>query len=106
MYELLFASVVKRWLADKITVAERLQYLEYLASTGRQYGPAVVAAIEPADNTTLAIFAEAVRLSDGRDDHGAAMFALLERAEVMNDLVRLNPSLAVAAGLCQNRKSA
>ena len=106
MTELLFASIAKRWLSEKISVADRLAALEFLADTGARYGPAAVAAIEAADNTSLAIFSEAVRLSDGRDDHGAATFAVLERPEVMGDLVRLNPSLVTACRLCQGHAAA
>jgi hypothetical protein len=106
MTELLFASVTKRWLSEKISVAERLAALEFLADTGARYGAAAVAAIEPADDTTLAIVSEAVRLSLDRDDNGAATFAVLETPNVMGDLVRLNPSLVTAAGLCQGRAAA
>ena len=60
MMELLFASLTKRWLEGKISVADRLKYLEYLANAGQHYGAAVVAAIAPADNTSLAIVAEAL----------------------------------------------
>jgi hypothetical protein len=81
--ELLFVAAVKRWLlSDDLPVADRLAYLEWLASRTGMITPAVVAAIEPADDTALEIIAEAVRLSLGADDNGTAMFAVLDRPDV------------------------
>ncbi len=106
MIELLMASLTKRWLESKITVADRLHHLEHLADCRDQYGPDVVVAIGPSDNTTHGDRRRGTEAQHRPGHHGSAFFAVLERAEVMADLLRLNPSLARAAGLCAGRKAA
>jgi hypothetical protein len=54
----------------------------------------------------MAIVAEALKPSLDQDSHGREFFAILERPEVMGDLLRLNPSMATAARLCTGRKAA
>jgi len=83
--ELLFVAVTKRWLLGELPASDRLhmlERLEWLASRTGPITPAVVAAIQPADDTTMAIVTEAVRLSLGADDNGAAMFQVLDRPDV------------------------
>jgi hypothetical protein len=99
--ELLFVAVTKRWLLGELSVADRLAYLEWLAARTGSITPDVVAAIQPADDTTLQIVTEAARLSLNNDDNGAATFAVLERSDVFGDLLKLNPSMLEAIRLCR-----
>jgi hypothetical protein len=82
--ELLFVAVVKRWLEGECPVADRVAYLEWLASHDKApITPEVVATITPANDTTMAIVTEAIRLSISADDNGTAMFQVLEREDVL-----------------------
>jgi hypothetical protein len=93
--ELLFVAAVKRWLqSDELPTADRVYYLEWLASRTGPITPAVVAGIQPADDVSMAIVAEAVRASIALDDNGTAMFKALEQPVVQ----RLIPSPARGGG--------
>jgi hypothetical protein len=99
---LLFISVAKRWLQGELSVAERLYILEWIdARADMMITPAVIAAIEPADDVSLEIVSEALRLSLAADDNGSATFAVLERETVAGDLLALNPSITQAIRLCK-----
>jgi hypothetical protein len=82
--ELIFVAVVKRWLEGECSVADRVAYLEWLASYDKApITPAVVAGVQPADDVTMEIVTEAIRLSISANDDGQAMFAVLERPDVL-----------------------
>jgi hypothetical protein len=96
-------SLAKRWLTrDDLAVAERLHTLKSIKemACGLITAPAL-AAIEPACGVFEEIVAKAVKLSIASKDDGAAMCKVLERPEVFENLLRLNPSLIRAAELCK-----
>jgi hypothetical protein len=97
---LLFIACAKRWLLGEMSTGDRLHMLEWLAA--RVAGPItadMIAAVQPADDTTEQIIAEAMRLVPADDDNGAAMFQVLERPDVAGNLLKLNPSLTDAIRL-------
>jgi hypothetical protein len=96
--ELLFVAVVKKWLQGECSVADRIYYLEWLASRTGPITPDVVASIEPANDTFMQSVEDAVRLSLSADDDGTAMFEVLGHPDVARNLLALNPSLARAVG--------
>jgi hypothetical protein len=97
--ELLFIACAKRWLLGEMSTGDRLFMLEWLAGrVGGPITPDAVARIEPADDTTMEIVGEALRLSLGADDDGRSAFQVLERPDVAGDLLALNPSIREALG--------
>ena len=98
--DLVLIAVWKRWLTGKLSVRERLRLLEAIEACIR--GPVTaeaIAAIEPADEVFEQIVAEATRAASPKDG-GEPFFAILERAEVFENLRHLNPSLDRAIALC------
>jgi hypothetical protein len=99
---LIMIAMTKKWLAaDKLPLNERLFYLEELDKMA--FGaitPEVVAAIEPACSVFEEIFTQAMRVNTG-DNQCETAFGILERDEVFQDLLRLNPSLSTAFRKCR-----
>ena len=103
--DLAFVSLWKRWLMGELSLADRLRTLEAIGACAR--GPvtaAAIAAIEPANEVFAQIITDAIRLAAGSED-GKPCFDILERADVFEDLMRLNPSLGQAVALCRLRAS-
>jgi hypothetical protein len=102
-------ACTKRWLmSDDLPASERLYYLEQLNQMiWGSITAEALAAIAPASADFESVVAEAMKLDAGRaDDHCPAAFAALEDWAVFSNLLRLNPSLATAAGMCKGRKAA
>jgi len=101
--ELLTASMVKRWLeTDELSVAERLQMLEWLYELPdtRWYGglsPETVAAVPPANDALASAVEDAYRLN-GDGDQEFAGCELLCRRLVFDNLLKLQPGLAAVMG--------
>ena len=96
-YELVLVAVVKNWLlAADLSPAERVAYLEWLATRDGVITPARVAAVEPANDAFMEVFTDAFRLDPPDSESGAACFSFLTRPDIFAALLKLNPSIVKA----------
>jgi hypothetical protein len=90
-YTIIFISIVKMLLADEMSSAHRLKFLEWLDKCGDQWLTAdMVAVIEPMCADGYEIVREAQKLGAGK------MFDVFARWEVFNAFIALNPSILTA----------
>jgi hypothetical protein len=97
---MLWAAAAKATLRLQMKPGKRLRLLELLNGlTDNWLTPEMLAMIEPAGETELAMIAEARSLDREDDRLGQASFNMLTNPQVVAHFMRLNPSLVKAAKL-------
>ena len=96
-WNMIAASLVKRWLQGKMDAGLRLRLLESLTGMTDIYlRPEMLAMIEPMCNTAYQIWSEAKTLDREGDKACMASFRVLTSPRVYDHLTTLNPSILAA----------